>query len=196
MPDSNTLDPFALPTVPPRAAQGLDEGVAAILYIFGCTAVRDFCQPLGVTAYKTGLSSRRNPKDRILEARRVKYAEIVADQDHRDITIRKHPAAHEWFLCPINNTDADPQITAGIAGLPSAVIRDGVITFRLPAGIDLASLEQRYQLLLRPRNLNEFLGSPDGQKRLLQVGLPPTARLFTDYNLMGAPRRSLVRKRR
>jgi hypothetical protein len=163
-----------------------------MLYVLGCTAVRDFCQPLGVSAYKSGLSSRRNPVDRILEARRVEYAGVVADLDCRNVTIRKHPAAREWFLTPLTNADDDPQITAGIAGLPFGAIRDGVIAFRLPAGIDLASLEQRYQLLLRPRNLNEFLGSPDGRERLLQVGLPPKARLFTDYTLMGAPRRSLV----
>jgi hypothetical protein len=193
MPESNTKnDPFALPPVPPRRAQGLDQGVAAILYVFGSTAVRDFAQPLGVTCYKTGLSSRRDIQDRRLDVSRTRYASIVADKARPDRAISIHCKGHEWFLSPLQNPDNDPEIAAGLAKLPAGAIEDGVVKFRLPHGVDLATLEQRYQLLLAPRNLMTFLDSLDGRERLEQVGLPSGARLFSDYCLMLPPRRSMA----
>jgi hypothetical protein len=95
-------------------------------------------------------------------------------------------------LSPLSNPDNDPQIAAALAEIPFGLIADGVVTFRLPQGVNLTRLEQSYQMLLQPRNLNIFLGSDDGRARLQEVGLPAGARLFTDYSLMGRPRRSLA----
>jgi hypothetical protein len=53
-------------------------------------------------------------------------------------------------------------------------------------------LERTFNDVLAPRNLNRFLASEDGAQRLREVGLPVGARLYTDYLLMGRPRRSMA----
>ena len=193
MPNShNKNDAFALPPIPPRRVQGLDQGVAACLYGAGGTAPRDFLQPLGVTGFKFGLTSRRTALERISDLRRKRYGSIVANENNRDVTILNHARGDEWFLSPLESPADDPEITAVLAAIPGGQIGGGVISFRLPPGVDLASLDQCYQAILAPRNLNAFLSSSDGRKRLQEVGLPAGARLFTDYLLIGEPRRSLA----
>ena len=46
--------------------------------------------------------------------------------------------------------------------------------------------------MLYARNLNAYLATDDGKKRLVEAGLAPTTRLFTDYDLLGRTRRSLA----
>jgi hypothetical protein len=53
-------------------------------------------------------------------------------------------------------------------------------------------LEKRFQSVLSGRNLNAYLDTDDGKKRLVEAGFPERARLFTDYALIGAMRRSLA----
>jgi hypothetical protein len=192
MPNSNTPNPFALPPIPSRRVQRLNEGVAGCLYVAGGTATRDFLQPLGVTGFKYGLTSRRTALERILDLRRKRYGAIVADKNNRDVTILDHARGDEWFISPLEAPANDPEITAALATIPQGEIAGGVVSFRLPFGVDLASLDQLFQNLMAPRNLNTFLASADGRERLQEVGLPAGARLFTDYLLMGQPRRSLA----
>ena len=58
--------------------------------------------------------------------------------------------------------------------------------------MDFVELERTFAEVLAPRDLNTYLGSPDRAERLAQVGLPAGARLFSDYKLMGRPRRSMA----
>ena len=95
-------------------------------------------------------------------------------------------------MSPLPDPAADAEATAWLAKLPHGEFRGGVIEFRVPHGIQLASLEKRFQHLLMERNLNTYLGSDDGKRRLAEVGLPATVRLFTDYDLLGTTRRSLA----
>jgi hypothetical protein len=183
---------LALPPIPPRQTQGLDDGVHAALYLCGATSLRDFMQPLGVTAFKIGLTSRRDIQDRVVDLRERRYAAIVADLADRNATILDHPLGQEWFLSPMPDPTGDPQARARLAELPQSEFTDRVVSFRVPPGIQLASLEKGLQYFLQDRNLNAYLDSDDGQTRLRETGLPPTTRLFTDYDLMGRPRRSLA----
>jgi hypothetical protein len=56
----------------------------------------------------------------------------------------------------------------------------------------VSKTEKLFQKLLKERNLNTFLKSDDGQRRLKELGLPRSTRLFTDYTDIGKVRRSLA----
>lgn len=183
---------LALPPIPPRRRQGLDDGVHAALYLCGATSLRDFMQPLGVTGFKIGLTSRRDIQNRVVDLRERRYGAIVADLADRNATILDHPLGQEWFLSPIPDPAGDPRAEARLAELPQGEFTNGVVSFRLPPGMQMASLEKGFQHFLQDRNLNSYLDSDDGKTRLRETGLPPTTRLFTDYDLMGPPRRSLA----
>ncbi len=182
---------FKFPTAPSRERQGLDLGIFVALYVFGCTALRDFMQPLGWTAYKVGLTSRRYVMERMHDLRGRSYAGIVASLADRTTTLKRLDNANEWFKTPLPDVSADPVTAALLSQLPNGRFDDGVVTFRLPHGLTLTDLERRFKSALDPRNLNTVLATADGRKRLKQVGLPADARLFTDYDLIGG-RRSLT----
>ena len=183
---------LALPPIPSRRSQGLEEGLPAVLYLAGSTALRDFLRPLGITGFKAGLSGRRHVEDRILDLRNRRYAAIVADLADRSVALVDHPLGREWFLTPLPDCSGVSEVAAWLANLPSGKIRNGVISFRIPYGVQLASLEKRFQSSLYERNLNVYLDTDDGKKRLAEAGLAPTTRLFTDYDLLGKTRRSLA----
>jgi hypothetical protein len=103
-----------------------------------------------------------------------------------------HCLGQEWFLTPLPDCSSIPEVAAWLAKLPHGEIRNGVVEFRVPHGVKLASLEKRFQSLLCDRNLNAYLDSDDGKKRLTEAGLATTTRLFTDYDLIGSTRRSLA----
>jgi hypothetical protein len=183
---------LALPPIPSRRSQGLEEGLPTVLYLAGSTALRDFLRPLGVTGFKAGLSGRRHVEDRILDLRNRRYAAIVADLADRSVAIVDHPLGREWFLTPLPDCSGVSEVADWLVKLPSGEFQSGVITFRVPHSVQIASLEKRFQSILYERNLNTYLDSDEGKRRLEEAGLTPTTRLFTDYDLLGKPRRSLA----
>lgn len=189
----NTHAPqFELPHIPSMKAQGLDNGVLIALYLLGSTALRDFMQPIGATAYKAGLTARRYLDQKILDLGLRGYASIIAPANDRAHEIAKHPLSREWFLTRLPDPAADEAALELMRLLPDAVYRDGIIQFRLAPGLAIADVEKRFQAFLEPRNLNTFLSTDAGKKRLKKAGLPESARLFTDYNDIGRIRRSLA----
>ena len=111
---------FALPPIPSRRTQGLEEGLPAALYAGGATALRDFLRPLGLTAFKFGLSGRRYVNARILDLRARRYASIVADLANRDATLVDHPLGREWFLSPLPDPAADRRPRRGLRNYRTA----------------------------------------------------------------------------
>ena len=178
--------PRSRPSAYPLAANpGPGGGVCPLaLYLAGSTALRDFSKPLGVTGFKVGLSGRRHVEDRILDLRARRYASIIADAGDRNVTLRDHPLGQEWFLSPLPDCSGISEVAAWLAKLPHGEFRNGVVMFRVPDGVQLASLEKRFQSVLCDRNLNAYLDTDDGKKRLAEAGLATTTRLFTDYDLL------------
>ena len=185
-------DDFRLPPIPPMQAQGLCEGIAAIAYAIGATHFRDLGMPMGVTFYKLGISARRDQDDKVFDLRRMEYGSRIAHINAPDRTIRVSNPSNEVFLCPLHDNGQNPRVAEALAGIPHGEIRDGVVAFRAPPDVPFTDLERAFNEVLALRNFNLFLESEDGARRLAAVGLPPTARLFTDYDLMGRPRRSLA----
>jgi hypothetical protein len=182
--------PFLLPPIPPRRAQHLDRGQRVALYLAGSTALRDILQLLGVTGFKVGLTGRRHVNERIVDLRGRRYASIFAPMECRDQAIIASPQGHEWFLAPL--PDPDEKQMQAIAALPGGSLRSGVLEFLLPPGMSVTEIDRTVQRLLAPRDLNAYLDTDDGKMRLREAGFPETARLFTDYDLIGRPRRSLA----
>ena len=187
LPAANT---FSMPRVPPRRAQGLRDGQKAALYLAGSTALRDIMQVLGLTAYKIGVSGRRDIRDRILDLCGRRYASIIAPAQRRNLTILESEVGDEWFLSPLRTPGAAE--LALIQTLPGGAYNSGVIEFRVPRSLTITQVEQRVRVLMSERNLNKYLATRDGAERLVDAGFPADMRLFTDYDLSGQIRRSLA----
>lgn len=183
---------FSLPPIPSRRAQGLDAGQRGAMYVLASTPLRDFLQPLGITGYKAGLTGRRDVDERIKDLRLRRYASILAPLHDREQTIHNHPLANEWFLSRLPDPAVNAETSELMRQIPESHFVDGVIEFRIPPGVTVEALEKKFQRLLEPRNLNGFLASEDGRKRLAGVKLPENTRLFTDYTDLGKVRRSLA----
>lgn len=184
------VNQFAMPRVPPRGAQGLHRGQKAVLYLAGSTALRDILQILGLTAYKVGVSGRRDIEWRIRDLCARRYASILAPADRRNQTIIESSVGNEWFRSPLREPDEEE--AALIATLPGGVFRDGAIEFRVPPEMTITEVDQRVRDLLFERNINRYLATKDGVFRLRDAGFPGNARFFSDYNLSGCIRRSLA----
>lgn len=131
---------FAANSTPPRARAG--PGVQVAAYAFGSTAVRDFLMPLGVTAYKYGLTGRRYVDQRVSDLRRMHYASIIAPTSDPQRPIRISPNGHEWFLSPLAEGE---DVVGQLAKLPHARFDKGVISFRIPPTVNVAALEKEFQ---------------------------------------------------
>ena len=188
----STNDDFRLPPVPPRTAQGLDEGTHASLYVAGGTHIRDVCTALGVTVYKPGLTTRRDPSDRFDDLRRVGYAKYIAPLDAPNDTFLVCQKANEIFGSPLCDNGDDPRVGEALKRIPGGAIADGTVKFLLAPNTPFVEVEATFAAVLGPRAFNTFLASADGAARLAALGLPKNARFYTDYTLMGATRRSLA----
>jgi hypothetical protein len=186
-PDVAALFPLKIP--PPLAAQCLDCGTHEMaVYLLGATHLRDFLKPIGVTAWKAGVTGCREAERRAEDCRRKKYASILKRPADAFDPGRVLNNGHEWFVVPVQEG------WLGGKRLPTGMsIRDGVIRLTMPTAVTVVDVDRALHDILRPRSLNVYLDSPDGRKRLLAAGYDPKARLHTSYTLMTPrPRLSLA----
>jgi hypothetical protein len=178
---------FALPPIPSMAEQNLHDGQHhATLYLAGATHLRDFCQPIGVTAFKIGITGNRDAQARIVDLRRKSYGSLLLPLANTkngkapSITPTTTLAlAHEWFLMPIHEE-----------WLADTVLPDGVklngntLSITVPRGITTEALDKAVHVLLRSRSLQAYLSTPEGRARMIAAGRDPNSWLHTSYTLM------------
>ena len=160
-------------------------GILATLYAAGATPWKDFGQRLGLTFFKFGITTRRDFRDRYLDLSERRYGAVIATLDDRSRTIYDHPRGDEVFGTRLSGPAQNAGAAALLAILPHASFSNGTVQFRLPPGLDSTAVEQRFQKLLLPRNLNTWLASEEAQERLVRAGYPARTRLFSDYNTQG-----------
>ena len=182
---------FTLPpaVVPSREHQNLDRHTRVYVYICGSTALMNLMKGLGATAFYVSASGRRDHLRRIENRRELKHGSILADPDDRhSCCARELPLGYEHFLHPIK----EQHLTNVV--LPAwCRLRDGVLEIELPIGADTTTFEKAFATALEARNLNGWLDTSDGQKRLQAAGYDPRLRLHTDYRFIGRKaRRSIV----
>jgi hypothetical protein len=180
---------FPLKPPPPLAAQRLDRGLHEMaVYLLGATHLRDFLKPLGVTAWKAGVTGCREPERRALDCRRKAYASILKRPNEPADLGRALENGHEWFIAPLR-----PDWMRGVRLPDGMAISDGVIRLTMPNAVTVTAVDQALHAMLAHRSLNAYLDGPDGQKRLHEAGYDPKARLHTRYELMTpTPRLSLA----
>ena len=171
-------------------------GILTTLYGAGATSWRDLSQKLSVPFYKIGLSSRCDVRKRYVDLSERRYGAVIAPMNDREATIFNHERGKEVFGSRFPDPIDNAKVAALMTLLPHAEYRSGVVQFRLAPAIDLTALEQRFQAILSPRNLNNFLASKTGQARLVQAGYPANSRLFSDYDTQGHAVDSLTLVRR
>jgi hypothetical protein len=178
---------FVLPPIPSMAMQNLHDGQHhATLYLAGATHLRDFCQPLGVTAFKIGITGNRDAQARIVDLRRKSYGSLLlplgnaGDGTPPLITPTTTLAlAHEWFLMPLQEEWLADTI------VPDSVTLNGnTIGITVPRGITTEAVDKAVHALLRPRSLRAYLATPEGRARMIAAGRDPESWLHTSYSLM------------
>jgi hypothetical protein len=178
---------FALPPIPSMAMQNLHNGQHhATLYLAGATHLRDFCQPLGVTAFKIGITGNRDAQARIVDLRRKSYGSLLlplrnaGDETAPSIMPTATLAlAHEWFLMPIHEEWLADTV------LPDGVTLNGnTLGITIPQHITTEAVDKAVHALLGPRSLRAYLATPEGRARMIAVGRDPDGWLHTSYALM------------
>jgi hypothetical protein len=178
---------FALPPIPSMAEQNLRNGQHyATLYLAGATHLRDFCQPIGVTAFKIGITGNRDAQARIVDLRRKSYGSLLLPLENTkdgttpSITPSATLAlAHEWFLMPLQGEWLTDTV------LPDGVTLNGnTLGITIPPGITTEVLDKAVHALLRPRSLQAYLATPEGRARMIAAGRDPDSWLHTSYTLM------------
>ena len=179
---------FPLPPIPSRQHQRLNEGTQLAIYIAGSRAHQHFLQPMGMTAYQVGVTGRRSFHDRIEDKRHRRYGSILMD-----------PRAPEAGSCSLRCGDdiclirIFDDMLRGVTIPAGLAVVDGVIKVRLLPGITTEEADKRVSDMLAPRSLNLYLGTPDGQRRMVDAGYDPQHRLTTEYTDIGRkPRYSLA----
>ena len=160
-------------------------GILATLYAVAATPWRDIAQQLAAPFFKYGLTSRADVRDRYLDLSRRRYGALLAPLEDRYRTILDHPLGAEVFGTRLPDPVDNAKTATLMALLPHAEFSGGTVQFRLPRGVDLTGLEQRFQTLLAPRNLNAYLATEDAKARRIRAGYPATTRLFSDYDTQG-----------
>jgi hypothetical protein len=178
---------FALPPIPSMVEQNLHNGQHhATLYLAGATHLRDFCQPLGVTAFKIGITGNRDAQARIVDLRRKSYGSLLLPLGNNidGISPSIMPTAtlalaHEWFLMPLSGEWLADTI------MPDGVTSNGnTLGITIPRGITTEAVDKAVHALLRPRSLQAYLATSEGRSRMIAAGRDPDSWLHTSYTLM------------
>lgn len=179
---------FELAPIPSIRHQRLDERMRVCVYISGSTSLMNFLKPLGATAYYISVSGRRDVMRRIENRRDLAHGSVLADPGNRHDGAVTLDLGHEHFLSQIK-----PAYLGSDPLPPGLDLIDGILEIDLPSGASTTAFDKALARALAPRNLNTWLGTPDGQSRMIEAGYNPAHRLHTDYLHIGeAPRRSIV----
>ena len=177
---STTIPSFAIPPIPSRRAQRIDEGLSATIYAAGSTALKNLMQPMGCTAFYIGVSGRRDHLQRIANRRFLQHGSILADPAERFSDAIQLPKGDEHFLNRIKPEDLN-----GHTLPPHLQLIDGVFVAKLPPPFNATDLDTALADILVSRSLNHFLDTDDGRQRMVDAGYNPAHRLFTDYRDIG-----------
>ena len=171
---------FPLSPIPSRKHQSLDQGSKLAIYLAGSRATEQFLKALGVTAYQIGLTGRRHVENRILDKRKRRYGSILADPHNPADNPVELPLGGDVFL-----TRIDDAMLKGVTIPAGLSIDNGVVTFMVEPGVTVEQIDKLLSHALKDRDLNQYLGTDDGQRRMRQAGHNPRHRVMTRYSDIG-----------
>ena len=126
--------------------------------------------------------AQHNPvhDDRIEDKRRLRYGSILMDPRNPENGSQCLCLGHDICLIRIWK-----EMLLGVTIPPGLAIVDGVVEVRLLPEITIEQADKRISRMLAPRSLNRYLETPDGQKRMAEVGYNPRHLLTTAYTDIG-----------
>ena len=148
-------------------------------YFAGSLHIQSFCAPMGLTAFKAGITGCADPQARVRDLRRQNFAGILLDPDDpldKGILL---PQSHEWFLVPVQQGD--------LKGMPvpeNIAFINGHLALTIPAHVTMTDVDRAVHGALKQRSLRSFLAQPDNQARMTKLGYKPKAWFHTRYDLM------------
>ena len=135
------------------------------LCIAGATHIRDFLQPMGLTAFRIFVSEPGHSRREIEELRRQRGGRVLADANDPHDVGTALADADEWFATPLSETMMEGAV------LPGRIrIENDCIAFRLFEPAPLVVMQAAVHAMLQPRCLRSYLGSADGRERLAFAG--------------------------
>lgn len=172
-----------LPAIPSQRQQRLGDGThEARVYIAGATHLRSYLKPLGITAYKIGVTGRRSTWNRIMDLRSNRYAGVLRNEQTQEVTPLE--GGDDWFQMPLHDD------SAGLWELPTGVAIDrSTIVLTMSTRIPIEQLDDRIHMALAPRDLRRYLLGEEGQARLRAAGYDPRRQLWTNNSLANDGRR-------
>ncbi|MCA3160354.1 MAG: hypothetical protein ING31_12325 [Burkholderiales bacterium] len=150
-----------------------------MVYACGSRGLANFVRPLGLTAYKLGVTSAGDAQRRIVDLRRKHYGALFGRVGQPIEELETIEQADEWALVP---WVVDPN---GCRDLPPGFhLRHGVLEIEVRLDVPVETVDQAVHAMMAPRSLDAFLATAQGRARLRAVGRDPEGALHTPYTLM------------
>lgn len=150
-----------------------------VIYSAGSRGLANFIRPLGLTAYKLGVTSAGDAQRRIVDLRRKHYGSLFGRLDQPIEELQTIAQAHEWALVP---WVVDPDECRDLP--PGFHLRHGVLEIEVRLDVQVETVDQAVHAMMAPRSLDAFLAMAEGRARLRAVGRDPEGVLLTPYTLM------------
>ena len=151
-----------------------------VVYAAGSRGLANFVRPLGLTAYKLGVTSAGDAQRRVTDLRRKHYGSLFGRVDQPIEELETIEQADEWALVPwvVDPLEENPKLPPGFH------LRAGVLEIEIRLDIPVEAVDQAVHAMMAERALDAFLASQTGRARLSAIGRDPAGMLLTPYTLM------------
>jgi hypothetical protein len=151
-----------------------------VIYSAGSRGLANFIRPLGLTAFKLGVTSAGDAQRRVVDLRRKAYGSLFGRPDAPIEAMVTIEQADEWALVPLKleHLGGNQQLPPGFH------FRHGVLEVEVRIDVPVEAVDQSVHRMMALRSLDTFLGSEIGKAKLEAAGRDPEGILMTPYSLM------------
>ncbi|PPD15243.1 MAG: hypothetical protein CTY25_07485 [Methylobacterium sp.] len=151
-----------------------------VIYSAGSRGLANFIRPLGLTAYKLGVTSAGDAQRRVVDLRRKHYGSLFGRLDQPIEALETIEQADEWALVPWQVDPAKERRDLP----PGFFLRNGVLEVEIRLDVPVETVDQAVHAMMAERALDAFLATTEGKARLRAVRRDPEGVLLTPYTLM------------
>lgn len=151
-----------------------------VIYAAGSRGLANFIRPLGITAFKLGVTSAGEAQRRVTDLRRKQYGSLFGRPGAAIECLRKIEQAEEWALVPwkLEHLGENQQLPPGF------FLERDVLEIEIRLEVAVEAVDRAVHAMMAPRALDAYLASEAGRARLVAAGHDPEGVLLTPYSLM------------
>ena len=151
-----------------------------VVYSAGSRGLANFIRPLGLTAFKLGVTSAGDAQRRVVDLRRKQYGSLFGRPDAPIEALVSIAQADDWALVPLK-----PEHLGENQQLPPGFhLRNGALEVEVRIDVPVEAVDQAVHRMMALRSLDAFLLSEIGKAKLEAAGRDPEGVLMTPYALM------------